>query len=74
MASTNADLQKSDSPSSTDAVIWGGIFDTAKTGIVSYFSAETAKNLAKAPPANTAIIVGGIAVLGVIVAVILLKK
>lgn len=48
-------------------VLVQGIFDTAKVGLTGYFSAETAKAALKAPTANTALLIGGVVVVAVLI-------
>ncbi len=52
-----------------------GLVDLADTGLKGYFTyattKETSKALAKAPAANTAIIVGGIVAIGLLIVIVI---
>lgn len=53
---------------SSNTFDWGqGIFSLGSTIATGYFASQATKNALKAPPANTALVVGGVVALAVIV-------
>lgn len=53
--------------------LMGNIFGTANTAITGYFASQAAKSALKAPPANTAIVVGGVVVVALLIFMVLKK-
>lgn len=50
-----------------------GLFGVANTVATGYFAEQVAKSALKAPPANTAIVVGGLVVVAVLIFVLVKK-
>lgn len=66
MADTIANQQNGGNNFDVNALT-ANIFGTANTAITGYFASQAAKSALKAPAGNTAIVVGGVVVIAVLI-------
>jgi hypothetical protein len=67
---STADMQSSANNFDVNNMV-NGIFGLGKVAVTGYFAEETAKNALQAPTSNTAIVIGGIVLVGVLLVIML---